>query len=350
MKNKHMESKFLIGFCIIAQLLFILFMDHQTKAIRTILRDVDKYSKVACGSILDRSKQEGALILYYKGEELIYEEKYDEALKLFNEALDVCPDVGKVHLMRGFVYQKKGRVKEAENEYKIALSLPMDKKYIMKTYSRLGSLYLDKGLYEEAIGIYTKVINMNPNDALSYYNRAIGYERNNDFEKATLDYNKAITISPNYDKPYNNLGVMAYKKGDKEKAMYYYDRALSLNPNSPESYNNIGVIHYNDKHFNKAIGYYNRALELKPNYAAAYKNRADLYLYLGRLDTAMDDYKRAIVFDPRYIEAYHSRAIIYFKLKKYKEAWQDIEKMKELGGKPNEKFLQDLKEASLANQ
>ena len=48
-------------------------------------------------------------------------------------------------------------------------------------------LYSDKDEYDRAIADYTKAIALNPDDADTYYNRAITYSIKRDYQKAWVD-------------------------------------------------------------------------------------------------------------------------------------------------------------------
>jgi len=61
--------------------------------------------------------------------------------------------------------------------------------------------------YEQAIEDFSKAIELNPNDAVAYYNRGLAYAKLNEHERAIEYYGKAIKLNPNDAKAYGNRGI-----------------------------------------------------------------------------------------------------------------------------------------------
>jgi len=120
---------------------------------------------------------------------------------------------------------------------------------------------------------------INPNDAVSYYNRGVAkfqqaHRQQEDYGGAIQDYNKAIELNPNLADAYNNRGVAKFLQKDDGGAIQDYNKAIELNPNLAYAYNNRGIAkdHQNG---HGAIQDYNKAIELNPNLVEAYGNRAN---------------------------------------------------------------------------
>ena len=48
---------------------------------------------------------------------------------------------------------------------------------------------------------------------------------------------------------------------------------------------------------------------------------------------------------PNYAEAYHNRALARFLKNQYDKAWEDLERFRQLGGRPHPGFVEALREA-----
>jgi len=59
----------------------------------------------------------------------------------------------------------------------------------------------------EAILVYTKKIELDPNSEFAYYSRGKAKFKIQDYKGAILDYNKAIEILPNFTDAYFNRGL-----------------------------------------------------------------------------------------------------------------------------------------------
>ncbi|MBN2547203.1 MAG: tetratricopeptide repeat protein [Spirochaetes bacterium] len=87
-----------------------------------------------------------------------------------------------------------------------------------------------KGLYPEAIQMYTMGLSLAPNSYELYNSRGIAYKKNREYENAIRDYTKAIKINVGFVFAYNNRGICYYLIKDYHKASKDFERAILLNP------------------------------------------------------------------------------------------------------------------------
>ena len=97
-------------------------------------------------------------------------------------------------------------------------------------YFQLGQEYEEKGMIPEAITMYKRAIEDNPNNAEAHNNLAILYEEIGEREKAVEEYKKAIEINSSFAEAFYNLGDL-YEKMEKHKeAIKAYKEYVRLNP------------------------------------------------------------------------------------------------------------------------
>lgn len=97
-------------------------------------------------------------------------EDYDNALTVYRSALELDPTNSKIHCNLGFLHWGKGDTDEAIKEYELAIQY--DKTYDI-AYNNLGVIYLDDlGRIQQAVDLFTKSIEYNPNYALAHFNLA----------------------------------------------------------------------------------------------------------------------------------------------------------------------------------
>jgi len=82
-------------------------------------------------------------------------------------------------------------------------------------------------------------------DASFYFDRALNYERVDDYENAIQDYDRAIQLDPNDSQAYKDRGRAYYKRGQYQRAIQDYDGAIQLDPNFATAYNNRSDAYYN---------------------------------------------------------------------------------------------------------
>lgn len=127
-----------------------------------------------------------------------YQQKLDPiAASYYQNALNVDPDNVEIHYNLGKLYQDLGQTQEAEQEYKTALRI--DEKHI-PSLNNLGYLYLDDpNHYEDAVKLFTRAIQENPDFVYSVCNRGVAYEYLKQYDKARKDYEKALTLKTNFE-------------------------------------------------------------------------------------------------------------------------------------------------------
>ena len=172
------------------------------------------------------------------------------------------------------------------------------------------------------------------------------WEQHKNIAKARVALQQAIELDPDYAEAYYNRGTICAETGDFAGAMRNYTRAIELKPYYAKAYMNRGNTHYWLQEYDRALADYDQTLALAPAWGLAYCNRGAARHKLGLYAGAIEDYTRGIQLMPDHADAYHNRARSYCSLKEYDKAWADIEKCRQLGGRPDPEFLKTLTQAS----
>ena len=126
----------------------------------------------------------------------------------------------------------------------------------------------EEGNYQGAIADLTTVIEMDPQDAVSYYNRGLAKSHIEDLQGAIADYNKAIEINPQYAEAFNNRGNIKTQLKDYQGAIADYSKAVEIDPQDDTTYYNRGNVKGELEDYQGAIADYNKALEIDPQGAS----------------------------------------------------------------------------------
>ncbi len=107
-------------------------------------------------------------------------------------------------------------------------------------YFEQGNYDYDLGDCNAAIVDYSKAIELNPNFAEAYNNRAYTYMMRLEYGEALPDLNRAIEIRPNYAHALMNRGdIYNYDfQVDRQKALADYNRVIAQ---GPEAYGDTSV-------------------------------------------------------------------------------------------------------------
>src|SRR5690606_8040123 len=112
---------------------------------------------------------------------------------------------------------------------------------------------------------------LNPENKIALYNRALTYEKVNNLEKTKSDYIAAIDLDPkNNTEPnnkliYHNLGILYGQQSKYDLAIDAFTEAIKIDKNYADAYHNRGYAYYLKNDYKKAIENYDQALKIEPD-------------------------------------------------------------------------------------
>lgn len=138
--------------------------------------------------------------------------------------------------------------------------------------------------FKIAISQYKKLIDINPNLALVYYNLGLIYEQLEETEVAKKNYKKSVKVDPLFFHSYNNLGILFQKQGEKEKAIDNFKKVIEINSRYINAYNNLGLVYSSLGHYKEAVNSFIKTLELEKNNSLAKKSLIYLLTYYSTIN------------------------------------------------------------------
>lgn len=183
----------------------------------------------------EKSAKEKGAELINRGNELLRQNRYDEALQVYEEARTLLPEDEDVYYNLGIVLTRLGRTEDAIKAYQRALELFPD---YAEAHNNLGNLLLREG---------------NLNDAL-------------------VHFNTAIAILPDYAVAYNSLGIALRELGLIPQAADAFLKASLLDTNYWQAKFNLAGIYMSQSKWDDAIGAYREVLRLQPEFTPAQDN------------------------------------------------------------------------------
>lgn len=222
---------------------------------------------------------------YSRGKELFDKGSYAEAEKLLSEVIRVYPHYADVQNKLGVISHLKGDLKNAVDHFERALILnpkytecslnlaitlnemgsfdkaqevflkaaqianpephnidPFVKGRISNEHAKLGSLYHDIGLYNEAIEEYKKALKLSPHFVDVVTKTGIAYRDKGMHEEAIVEFIKAKGINPRYVPAWIHLGVTYYMRGFVGMAVEEWEKALEIDPDSKDAHMYIRLV------------------------------------------------------------------------------------------------------------
>ena len=211
-----------------------------------VVRDVD----------LIQTTADSGIRLYESGD-------YQEALKTFNNVIDMDPGYPLGYDMRGTIYVALNDYEHALNDYNKALEL--DPTFAQAFYNRgrvysllkkydqalsdlqqsikhdaahfgyrangnIGLIYYQQGQYQKALDAFAASTAYDSSKADVFYLRGETYTALGNYEAAVTDYQSAVSRYPQYDSAYQSLGYAYYKLAQYDKAVEALKQAQNISP------------------------------------------------------------------------------------------------------------------------
>jgi tetratricopeptide (TPR) repeat protein len=127
---------------------------------------------------------------------------YQEAIRLYKEAISMDSNNYDAHLYLGNVFHVKNDYANSLIYYNNAIKLDGSR---AEAFFFRGNLQIDLGSVFGAVNDYTQAIVNNPNDMQYYMCRGFAYANMGDFYNAVNDYSIAIQINPEGSKSYYSM-------------------------------------------------------------------------------------------------------------------------------------------------
>lgn len=205
-------------------------------------------------------------LFYYKS----LPKEYSEAVELYNE---------KKFSDAAILFEKLVSDVKDENIYRLAISSYLqDKNYdkakeISETFELTGKMnsddlsnialsYSHLGFHDEALKLYDKSLQLNPDNKYSLNNKGYTLNLMNKYEEAIFLFDKSIENDPDSAYSYNNRGLAKIKIGQVKEGLQDIDRSFEIDPDNSYAYLNMGIYHFDKGEFNEALQKFVKAKEL----------------------------------------------------------------------------------------
>lgn len=209
------------------------------------------------------------------------------------------------------------------------LKAVLDKKAnpsIVETHIRMGMVYTDNGMFDEAIEELEKALVITPNSARIELAKARAYEKMGDLKKAERSISQAVTANPRYLKAYNKMAELQIKKGNEEAAMEALMAVSKISPNNPKRLVTIGKYQLKQGNIEGAKGSFRSALSQSSGRdTELFSEVGEAYLAAGQEEMAIDAFKNSldVVED---VHVYNRLGIALRRKKRFRDAVENYKK------------------------
>ena len=273
---------------------------------------------------------------------LVRGRKYDEALQMFEQALELNPNDAGFRVNMAIAYHLQGRKEDSQKAYKEAIAINQDFSgildFIGKTPSaavraaapavdplqRLaaekayndGAAYLRLKALDRALDAFDRAINMDPSSADAYNAKGVVLTRQRDYDSAVELYNKASAMDLDNAGYHLNLAITYHLQGKKKEAKEAYQNAVDRDSSFFGQLEFIEGVTSGKAPTALQTGV-TKLQKLSSN--KAYDDGA-AYLRLKAQDKAMNAFDRALALDPGNADAYNAQGVIQTQKRNYDDA------------------------------
>jgi tetratricopeptide (TPR) repeat protein len=197
------------------------FAEYTSAEIALAQGDLDNARKFVESALGHDAKD--ARLHYLKGHLLAAADKLDEALKSFDQSVELDPYTAAYYFDVAELLRDKGRPSDAVAK----LRLYGNKNFQSDEYKkRLGMALVDKGDYTEAEQIFKKMLEVSEYDADALYGLGYCYEMQQKWDEARTNYGTADQYRQGWGDPWYRMGYVAIGEKDYATARDYFDKAI----------------------------------------------------------------------------------------------------------------------------
>lgn len=213
-------------------------------------------------------------------------EKYEDARKLVEDALEANPQDPRIQVRLGVLHYLQKNLAKAEAAYKKAIEIGPD---ALVGYYALTDFYMKTGRFDDAIAIGNRGTKLDGNVLPLRFLLAQIFEQTKKIEEAISEYEQIFLAEPRSLVAANNLASLLSEKQASEADL---DRAFEIantrlrNTKVPQFLDTLGRIHYLRGDYANAVSFLKPAAEGLPNMPIVQFHLGMAYKGLNRDDLA----------------------------------------------------------------
>lgn len=209
-----------------------------------------------CVSVIADGTKEESIKLTEEGKKLLAENKVDDALKKFTEAIEA--DITNVDAHRYYqdIQRERGRQKELLKLYGEFVRKKPSSALFNYLYGRLQTDIKEERKY------YERAVELNPDFYWGHF--ALGYVHltEKDLDSAKEEYEKCIELDPKRPEGYYRLACVQRELSQYEDALKTYKKIVELLPDDPTPYVEIGRTQAERGRHKEAVEAFEKALSI----------------------------------------------------------------------------------------
>ncbi len=233
---------------------------------------------------------------------------WQNGINLWEDAVRKSPDKARSRRNLAYVYEDKGRLREAVIQYRHSLRLEPGAEQV---HSNLGNVYTKLGKLEQAAAEYLKEIELYPENAAAFHGLGNVYAEMGKLTAAAAVYRRCLRIDPGLKDAHNNLGIVYIRQGKQEQAVAELSKEIKYHPDNAKAYYNLGNALRDQGRKEEAVFQYRRCLQINPAFKNAHDNIGSIYLQSGKREPAVAEFYEELRINFKNAKVHKNLGVIY---------------------------------------
>ncbi|WP_353932286.1 tetratricopeptide repeat protein [Okeanomitos corallinicola TIOX110] len=273
--------------------------------------------------IFNQINNNNAVDLYSQGNTLLQLNRYEDALAIYQKAVNIKPDYIQGWYGQGRALFALKKYQEALAAYDKAIQIQPD---YLEAWTGRGLTLSELERYSEAISAFDKVLKVH-DDYTSVWNaRGDAFRSLKQYDNAIKSYEEAIEWQPDNDEYWYKKGLSLQSIQQYDDAAVAYARVLELKPDHISAAYNLGNSLINLNRYQDALRAYNQVVQYQPSHYQSWFARGNILVTFRRYPEAVDAFKEVIKYNSRNYQAWYSLGWSLHQSQRYVEAIEAYKK------------------------
>jgi tetratricopeptide (TPR) repeat protein len=168
-----------------------------------------------------------------------------------------------------------------------------------KDLYRKGTRLISEGKYANAIAIFDKAIEVEPNYYRAWLMRGYGLYCVERYEDAQASYDKALELQSDSSDAWYYKGIIFADTNQINEALNCYNKAIEIQPDSVEVLCQRGYLLFIEENYEQALADFQQAIEIDINNIKAWYGKGDTLAKLQRDEEAITAYQKVLNLEPK---------------------------------------------------
>ncbi len=252
-----------------------------------------------------------------------YPQRQDHVLRLGHSYKYLAEALGR----QGKSTEAVAQWENAAAAYTSAIELKPDH---AEAWSERAFVHFSQQQWEKAVADFTKAIGLAPQEHTNWWHRGHCYLRLEQWEKAAVDFGKVVDQRPDGTHGWFLRGVALDQLNRTDEAVACYRKAATLDPKMAVARGKLGAILKRQGKLAEALKEYTTALALDPADPGIWDARGMVYVAQNQPEKAVSDFTKSIAINSKAVPVWQNRGNSHISLAHWKDALADLCKSVEL--------------------